>query len=166
MVDCMEIKIIDKEANYEDSLRILKDANLEPLTYQEAFMNRKELIKVFKGELKWFWISGKGLDKFGCHTIDKDGNVFAGRGEVDDTVYLWKGDISLSLGVHSDDYASQGGGRFALYADNVPSDVAPVVVGRAKQRAEIVDSLLRKIDETVDVLGVQITTLEQFLRPT
>ena len=128
----MNIKILNQKANHADSMRILKENGLEPLTYQEALANGKELVKLAKGEWKWFYLAGKGIDKSGYHTIDKDGEVRAGRGEVEDTVYIWKGENLLSLDVHSDDDASGYGRRFWLDAVGGPNDVVPVVVGKAK----------------------------------
>ena len=129
----MEIKIIPQEANYADSMRILKENGLEPLTYQEALAHGKELVKAFKGKWKWFYLAGKGMDKSGYHTFGKKGNVRAGKGEVENTVYIWKGNQPLSFEVYSDD-AAQCGGRFGLYAENGPGGVAPVVVGKAMSR--------------------------------
>ena len=57
----MKIKIIKQKANHEDSMRILKENGLEPLTYQEALAHGAELVKAFKGEWKWFWLAGKGM---------------------------------------------------------------------------------------------------------
>jgi hypothetical protein len=130
----MKIKIINQKANYEDSMKLLKENKLQPLTYQEALANGKEFVKAFKGEYKWFWLAGKGLDKSGYHTIDRYGDVRAGKGEVENTVYIWKGNQPLCLYVRSDDDAAQVGGRFSLGADDVPDVVAPVVVGKAMSR--------------------------------
>ena len=126
----MKIKIIKQKANHEDSMRILKENGLEPLTYQEALANGAELVKLAKGNWIWFYLAGKGTDKSGYHTIDKDGEVRAGRGEVEDTVYIWKGKNPLSLDVHSDSDSAQSGRRFVLLAGLEPGDVAPVVVGK------------------------------------
>ena len=130
----MEIKIIPQEANYADSMRILKENGLKPLTYEEALAHGKELVKAFKGRWHWFYLAGERLDKSGYHTIDKHGVVSAGKGEIENTIYFWKGDNPLSLDVHSVYVASRLGRRFTLYASNVPSYVAPVVVGKAMSR--------------------------------
>jgi len=130
----MEIKIIPQEANYADSMRILKENGLEPLTYQEALAHGKELVKAFKGKWKYFWLAGKGINKSRYHTFDKKGNVRAGKGKVENTVYILKGNQPLCLGVHSDYVAAQYGRRFYLAACYGPDDVAPVVVGKAMSR--------------------------------
>ena len=126
----MKIKILNQKANHADSMRILKENGLEPLTYQEALAHGAELVKAFKGEWKWFYLAGKGMDKSGYHTIDNDGEVRVGKGDMDNTVYIWKGENPLSLYVHLDDIALGFGRRFDLYAYDEPDDVAPVVVGK------------------------------------
>ena len=139
----MEIKIISKEANHKDSMRILKENGLEPLTYQEALANGAELVKLAKGERMWFWLVGKGMDKNGVFLFDSKGNLDAENPEKDDMehkVRVWSGTNLLSLDVHSDSDASVCGGRFGLDASDEPGSVAPVVVGKAKSSKKNVEA--------------------------
>ena len=126
-----KIKILYKEANHADSMAILKEANLRPLTYQEALQHSEELIDAFKGKWKWFYLDRKIMDKDGLFTFDSKGELQKIEGDVpiDKKVYVWSGNNSLSLGVLSGDIARQDGRRFYLLADDGPDDVAPVVVG-------------------------------------
>ena len=130
----MEIKIIKKRANYEKSMEILQENDLESLTYQEALIHRAELIKAFKGEWKWFYLAGNGIDKSGYHSIDKNGEVREGKGKIENTVYIWKGNNPLSLFVHSDDSASVYGRHFDLDADDGPYVIALVVCGKVSDK--------------------------------
>ena len=129
----MKIKIISKEANHKDSMRILKENGLEPLTYQEALAHGAELVKAFKGKGKWFYLAGKGIDKDGVFLFDSKGNIDAENPEKDDIehkVRVWSGKYPLSLVVRSDDVAWDYGRRFNLDASYEPGGVAPVVVGK------------------------------------
>ena len=127
--------VSNKGANHPNSMKVLEDANLRPLTRQEALpllMRDEALKEALKG--KWFYLAGAGMDKSGLFTINYMGELVEGAEKValDERVYVYKGANPLCLLVHSDYYAAQGGRRFALYADDVPYDVAPVVVGVAK----------------------------------
>ena len=129
----MKIKILNQKADHADSMRILKENGLEPLTYQEALAHGAELVKAFKGEWMWFWLVGKGMDKNGVFLFDSKGNIDAENPEKDDMehkVRVWSGTNLLSLVVHSDVDASGYGRRFDLNAYFEPYGVAPVVVGK------------------------------------
>ena len=142
----MQITILDQRANYEDSIKLLKEKNLKPLTYQQALVaidKDAELKNNLKG--KWFYLEGKGLESSGHYTFNNKGElkeitggknlisfsrpIKAGKGNIEKTVYCWYGVNPLSLGVRTDDGARAGVWRFYLGAYVDPRFVAPVVVG-------------------------------------
>lgn len=127
------IKIIHQKANYEDTLRILNKKGLELVTYQELLLclkDNSQLKKSLKG--KWFWISGKGTDKEGIFTFNKNGELRNTTAEtsIEDRVRVWSGNQPLSFYVDSDDYTANDGRRFDLYAYDRPDYDAQVVVGK------------------------------------
>ena len=128
--DSAAVFVSETEANHADSMELLQKNRSRPMTYQEALvlMDRDpELKEQLKG--KWFYLEGKGLDESGFHTFDNAGNLTEGKGDAEKTVYLWKGENPLSLGVHTDYVARIYERRFYLYADDDPQYVASVVVG-------------------------------------
>lgn len=123
-----QVGIIEIKANHADSLKILEDEGLRPMTYQEALViidTDSELKEKLKG--KWFWIAGKGMEQDGLYTFDKNGKLIEGEGDPEKTVRVWSGDTPLSLSVWVGAVVDYW--RFDLYADVDPSVVAPVVVG-------------------------------------
>ncbi|MGD0729434.1 MAG: hypothetical protein ABR981_05140 [Candidatus Micrarchaeaceae archaeon] len=129
------LNVLKKEADHSSSMKLLDEAGLRPLTYQETIhtlMNDSELKNALKGN--WFYLQGKGTEEDGFYTIDNEGELVKGKGaSPEETVRVWKGENPLSLDVDSDDYAADDGGRFGLVADGEPSVVAPVVVGVPKE---------------------------------
>jgi hypothetical protein len=128
--------VLNKGANYSNSMTTLEAASLRPMKHQEALLlltNDATLKESLKG--KWFYLEGKGLNKeLELYTIDAKGELVERKGEVsvENTVRVWNGPHPLSLGVASDSDAAACGRRIALGADDGPSSVAPVVVGIAK----------------------------------
>lgn len=162
------LHITETKADHPTSKGLLEKADLTFLTYQEALSILTKDDKLTESlKDKWFYLAGEGLNKkLDLYTINDKGELVKRTKNipVEMTVRVWNGTNPLSLDVYSDGRAAQLGRRFGLDANYEPYVVAPVVVGRAKQREEVVDSMLRKIDEAVDVLGAQITALERFLR--
>ena len=160
----------ERKADYPASKGMLEKAQLTFLTYQEALsiLTKDDKLKESLKD-KWFYLAGKGMNKkLDLYKINKKGELVkkAESTPVEMTVRVWNGENPLSLLVLSGGGASFYGRRFNLYAYFEPDGVAPVVVGRAKQPAEAVDVLLRKIEEAADNLGAKITELERLLRPT
>ena len=166
-----KIELLDIEANYADSMSLLKKKGLQPLTYQEVLTTidrDKKLKNALKG--KWFYLKEHGLELSGYYHFDKKGNLVEGKGSLERTVYVWKGKNPLSLFVHTDYVARISGRRFDLYALNDPQSVASVVLGvrkvltdkdkciadeRAKERERIV-KLIEKygIERHLSLLGL------------
>jgi len=123
--------ILNQAGDHKKSMKILTDNGLRPITYQEALSRSEELIEAFKGEWKWFYLAGSGIELDGEYTFAKNGAIvnLKGKEKPDKIVRVWPGGNPLSLGVGSGYYVAQYGWRFALDADYVPSYVAPVVVG-------------------------------------
>ena len=123
-----------KEANHSESMKLLSEAGLRPLSYQELLpllMKDEQLRNTLKG--KWFWIAGQGMYKRGMFTINKKGELREIAREekpsAERKVYVWSGDQPLSFVVYSDAVAAYDGRRFNLSAGYEPLLVAPVVVG-------------------------------------
>ena len=133
----MKIKLtfIEQEANYADSMRILKEHKLRPLTYQEALANSEELIKDFNGHWSWFWLAEKELEYDGIFTFTADGELVknTNNASIDHKVRCWPGKQPLSLDVYSDYDARDFGGRFGLDGVYSPNDVARVVIGTSSK---------------------------------
>ncbi len=154
----MDIKIINQEADYENTLSILKENKLRPLTYQEALVSiDKDLELKNKLKGKWFYLQGKGLDKEGYHTFNNKGNLKEGKGNMEETIYLWSGKNPLSFGVRSDYGALINGRRFGLSASNSPDSVAGVVVGvQAKPKDKKLAAKAKKLKSKIEKLQKEL----------
>ena len=134
------------KANHENSMALLRQNGFRPLIDNEEYakaslegkrrlianaintINQKPELKAqLKG--KWFYLGGEGSELSEYYTINDNGEIKEGKGEIEKTVYVWKGNQPLSLGVRTDDFARSLEGRFVLNADDEPSGVAGVVVG-------------------------------------
>lgn len=124
------------EANHSNSMKLLDEAGLRPLTRQEILpllMKDETLKNSLKG--KWFYLAGEGLKEDGIYTINSKGDLVTLGGEkvsVQNRVRAFKGPHLLSLVVISDRGSPQYGGRFGLAANCGFSVRAPVVVGVPK----------------------------------
>lgn len=137
-----EFFVAKQEANYADSMKILKEYGYQALTYQEALARAPELIKELMG--KWFWLAGDGKDLTkgrGVYTFDEHGELTKLKGgeKPDQQVRVYSGEHPLSLGVDSGLYDD---GRFSIFADDGPDVVAPVVVG-----VKVEQELLKELNE-------------------
>ena len=129
--------ILEKGAIHPNSMKLLSEAGLRPLSYPEILsllMRDEQLKNALKG--KWFWIAGQGMNKYSIFTIDEKGELvplpqgfFKKKTSVEQKVGVSHGNQPLSFAVYSDDNAAFYGWRFGLYAYNEPQNVAPVVVG-------------------------------------
>lgn len=134
------LHVAQTQANYWNSKATLEKAGLEFFTRQEILLilTKDETLKEsLKG--KWFYIGGEGLNMpLSLYTIDEKGELVERKGTVSPemTVRVWNGQNPLYLGVLSDVSTAQYGRRFYLGAYYVPYVVAPVVVGKAKQKQE------------------------------
>ena len=128
-----DIRIFDKIANYEDSMRSLKEDGLRPMTYQEALSAIDKHIEL-KVRLagKWFWVDGRETRRIGYYTFQPDGSLRQGKSDDPErTVFIFKGSQQLSFGVDWDEGAGLGG-RFTIGQHEDPSSSAEVVVGVTK----------------------------------
>jgi hypothetical protein len=117
-------------ANQKNSMSLLQQNGFRPLTYQEAIVKidqNPELKEQLKG--KWFYLDDKGSQLSGYYTFNDKGELTQGKGDIEKTVYIYKGNQPLSFLVHTDDNAGYDEWRFFLYSGYDPSLVAPVVVG-------------------------------------
>ncbi len=122
--------IAQTKADHKNSMSLLQQNGVRPLTYQEAIIKidqNPELKEQLKG--KWFYLDGKGSQLSGFYTFNDKGELTQGKGDIEKTVYVWKGSQSFSLGVHGDSNARRYERRFTLVAVSGPADVAAVVVG-------------------------------------
>lgn len=170
----MTLYTSETKADYPTSKRILGNANLTFLTYQEALstiMKDRKLKNLLKD--KWFWLAGTELNKkLELYTIDDRGELVERKGKVsiEKTIHVWNGTNPLSLDVHAGDFAVADGGRFYLDAYVGPGNVAPVVVGKVKPKQAATNvaaaKLLRKIKEANVSIHTKLCELEKMLRPT
>ncbi len=125
-------------ANQEDSMAILKQNGFRALTYQEALVKidqNPELKVQLKDEL--FYLSGKGHQLSGYYIFNDKGEIKItqyGKGDLEKTIYVCKGNQPLSLYVRTDSAACGVGRRYYLDANVSPDRVAQVVVGVAEDR--------------------------------
>ncbi len=124
------LQVLEQGGNHSQSMKLLTENGLRPLTYQEALSRSSELIEKFKG--KWFWIAGKGIhEEDEIYVFNPQGELVKSNGKesIDQKVRVWSGSQPLSLDVDSDYYARDFGRRFLLDGGGSPDVVAPVVVG-------------------------------------
>ncbi len=124
------LQLLEQGGNHSQSMKLLTENGLRPLTYQEALSRSSELIEKFKG--KWFWLSGQGIhEEDEIYAFDGKGEFVKSNGKesVDQKVRVYPGNQPLSLGVNWYDGARYLGGRFGLFGDSSLDFVAPVVVG-------------------------------------
>ena len=120
------IKILEHHGNHAQSMRMLADNGLRPLTYKEALMNAHELIEKLQG--RCFYLDGKGIDEDGLYSFNAKGELAKSMGDepYDKTVYIWSGDKPLILDVLPDDLDY---GRFEIIAIYNPEYVVLAMVG-------------------------------------
>ena len=128
------LHILEKRANHPESMKLLSEAGLRPMTYQEILsllMEDEQLKNALKG--KGFWLAGQGMEKEGVFTISKKGEIrkirWREKLSVERKAHVQSGNKPLSFIVYSDYYAAHFGWRFYLGANTDPLYVAPVVVG-------------------------------------
>jgi len=125
------IEILNQKANHADSMRILNENGLRPVTYQEILIildKDPKLKEHLKG--KRFWIDGVGTEMGGYHTLQSDGSLKKGRSEdPEKNVYCQSGSQPLLFYVGLVTDPASVDWRFLLAATDVSSSVAQVVVG-------------------------------------
>ncbi len=122
--------ISETKTNHANSMSLLKQNGLRPMTYQEALVliyRNPELMAQLNG--RWFYLGGKGLKESGYYTSNNEGKLTEGKGDIEKTVHVYPGDNPLLLLIHSDHLARTAESRFDLHADDDPHYVASVVVG-------------------------------------
>lgn len=126
-------------ADAEEVMRLLKRYGLLPLIGENmrnpsekevakalSIVSIPEVLRKLKGTR--FPLGGIGTDLIGFNTFNEQG-LTKGKGDIEKTVYVWKGPLPLSLNVRTDYGASFDERRFDLYALDVPRLVARVAVG-------------------------------------
>ncbi|HUB92508.1 MAG TPA: hypothetical protein VL945_00960 [Candidatus Saccharimonadales bacterium] len=128
------LRIAETAANYTQSMGLLRERHIEPLTYKQAlliFDENPHLKERLRG--KGFWLKGEGLEVSGYHTFDEDGTLVKIMGNeltkppLERTVYTYPGNGPHYMGISYGD--GLGGGRFGLTANRNPKTNALAVVG-------------------------------------
>ncbi len=129
--------ILQTYENYKGSIYALQQNGLRPLTHQEALVlidQNQELKDQLKG--KWFYIDGNESSlpcpSSGFYTFNDKGELTKGKGEIEKTVYVYKGPQPLSLVVHTDYNISDNEKRFVIDGNLPLEDIAQIVVGLPK----------------------------------
>ena len=142
--DIKKVVVLEIKANHTDSMHILSEHGLRPISYQNvlfAVTRDKRLLSRLKG--KWFWIEGTGPGGIGGYfTIQDDLTLERGKGggpgARERNIYYNKQSFDdyqpnpLSFAVCTDEAAGNAnyeGRRFDLHANIHFSELAPVVVG-------------------------------------
>ncbi len=117
--------VSERAENYNQSMRLLADNGLRPITYQELLMHAPELIERLSG--KWFYIDGIGLRKRGTYAWNKNGELvkLTGNEVYGQIIRVYPGNKPLSFGVRAD----ENPWRFNLVCDGDTDEKAPVVIG-------------------------------------
>jgi len=129
----LALNIIKEQSSYYESMRVLKENGLRPVTYQEVFVALKrdpKLSEQLKGQ--WFWLGAIGTSMSGYYVIKSDGSVKRSSPiTFEECVQFTKGTNPLSFGVDKDSGspASRSRTRFSIYAHVDTNVAAPLVVG-------------------------------------
>jgi hypothetical protein len=111
-----KVYVLYKGHNYEDSMRLLKEANLSPLSKQEAlklFVNDERLKNALKGRL--FYLEDKGIKEEGLYEIDEKGKLTKKEGgSIEKTTRIFSGNKPIALSVLSDEETARFKRRFGL----------------------------------------------------
>lgn len=102
---------------HPETMKLLSDDGLRPLTYQEALARAPELIKKLKGW--WFRLDGQGIHEDGTYTYDANGELAepTGKETVNQKVLVFPGVLPLSLNIFADYTSEVARARFGLYGD-------------------------------------------------
>jgi hypothetical protein len=128
---------LERNANYSDSIRLLEEAGLRPITCKEALaklMNDQELKNLLKD--KSFYLIGKWDGRYGLHRICGDGTLVCGKGpSMEQTARIWVGMHPLRIDIYSDKKANLYGVRFSI-TSRVDTNyyIARIIVGVPKEQ--------------------------------
>ena len=131
LLSIKDIRILDIEANHTDSMRLLKENGLRPMTYMEA-INAMVHNSQLKNKLigKCFYTNEVGTDKQGEYTIKPGGNLVKGSTlNPENDISFTKGPNPLSVIVESMDTHHLWCSRFEVNAQRGPETYSCVVVG-------------------------------------
>lgn len=131
-----------QSASHSQSMRILADNGLRPLTYREALSFYSELIKKLQGNK--FYLADRGIkEKDGFYTLNAQKKLVKATGDetYDQKIHIWHGNRSLILNVNSDYSVNLYGARFNLIGDEDPRGAALVVVGVKTPLGEVEESM-------------------------
>jgi len=142
--------MLNHRADRSESMHVLADNGLRPLTYQEALGYSVELIRDLTG--KWFYLDGVGIGKSGSYVWDLHGRLVEPTGNEahDRIVRVYAGKQPLYLCVNP---TNHGDKRFWLNASDSPWDSAPVVVG--------VKTKLREAEESMEKCATALERLKR-----
>jgi len=118
--------VFRSEANHFETLSVLADNGLRPLTYREALSHSSVLVRDLKG--KWFYLDETAPRKSGLYAWDENGELVepTGNETYDQKVRAWSGKPLFSF-IILDAVLSYG--RFVIGNDLKPDLKALVVVG-------------------------------------
>ncbi len=142
--------VLNRRADRSESMHILADNGLRPLTYQEALAYSVELIRDLTG--KWFYLDGVGIGKSGNYTWDAHGRLVEPTvNEAHDRIVrVFAGKQPLYLRVNP---TNHGDRRFWLNASDSPWYPAPVVIG--------VKTPLREAEESMEKCATALERLKR-----
>lgn len=91
----LPLHVFKQNSNHVQSMQLLADNGLRPLTYQEALVylmqypEDKEKLK-----RKWFWLDGKGITEIGLFSFNEKGELIelTGKETLEQKVRVWPGD--------------------------------------------------------------------------
>ena len=117
-------------ADHSESMKLLADNGLRPITYREALVRAPELIEKLRG--RWFWLDGKGIREDGTYAYDANGELAkpTGKETIKKKIHVFPGDQPLFLSVFANYTAEVISARFGLYGDiRYHVDADQIVVG-------------------------------------
>jgi hypothetical protein len=138
------------DVNHVDSMALLRQNGLRPLTYKEALVlidKNPELKRELKHEWEdtWFYLEGSLNACSGFYTFNEKGELTPGKGDVSKTILVWGGNRPLQLHVSSDMALKMPtliigkDERYSFRLDTIqfPAHRAPIVVGVKMGKADI-----------------------------
>ncbi len=118
--------VSNQDADHPETMKLLADNGLRPITYQEAFMCAPELIE--KLAERWFFLAGTGIQEKGTYAWDENGKLaeLTGSETYEQKVRVYSGTKALAIQIYVGRF---DGVSFKLHGHFLPQYVAPVVVG-------------------------------------
>ncbi|MEM0200986.1 MAG: hypothetical protein QXD23_01115 [Candidatus Micrarchaeaceae archaeon] len=135
-----EIFISNEKADYNNYMMLLDRNNLKQLTYEKILKSINENQELKQNlKCKGFYIYYENNLENGFYTINNNGLLVPGRGNIEQTIFVWKKEInvlnnlsnvySLIFRVESDKNATANKARFTIHDVCSPFTVAQIIVG-------------------------------------